>query len=163
MFPLDNRAQIRRYCAIVRNPDQTCIFHLRDSGANQTTMATKVAPYCKVEAPVRQWDHSGSSSRVSSEQVARKIPDYFGILAPGHDSKLPPVTRGWSSDTPASFLCFAVFSRSVAMETYGELRTLIRTLQARDALSADNGDLLPSAFPLDDSLCVLIPYSDNCV
>jgi len=45
------------------------------------------------------------------------------------------------------------------METYGELRTLIRALQARDALSADDNDLLPSAFPLEDNLYVLIPYS----
>ena len=43
------------------------------------------------------------------------------------------------------------------METYGELRTLIRALQAKDVLSAGDDDVLPSAFPLEDNLCVPNP------
>jgi len=81
-------------------------------------------------------------------------------LPPLHPYKLP--ARARVVKRRARFLpCFAVISG--AMETYGELRTLIRALQARDALSADDDDLLPSTFPLEDNLCVLISCSDNCV
>jgi hypothetical protein len=45
------------------------------------------------------------------------------------------------------------------METYGQLRSLIRALQAKDAPSADDDDVLPSSFPLLDDLYVLLLYS----
>src|SRR6202035_1133147 len=103
----------------------------------------------------------GSGTIREQFSVDRKIPGYLGMRRGG----LKPATlgavrgearlTGGQSDATPSFLRFAVFYGT--METYGELRTLIRALQARDVLSADDNDLLPSAFPLEDkdNLCVL--------
>jgi len=49
------------------------------------------------------------------------------------------------------------------METYGQLRTLNRALQSKDALAVCDDDLLPTAFPLEDDTYVPISYSVNCV
>jgi hypothetical protein len=46
------------------------------------------------------------------------------------------------------------------MKTYGELRTLIRTLQANDAPFALDEDFLPDPLPNDEPY-VLILYSRN--
>jgi hypothetical protein len=42
------------------------------------------------------------------------------------------------------------------MATYGQLRTLIRALQASDVASAHDDDSLPSFFPLREDVYVLI-------